>query len=183
MRCASGSRRCWTGWRGLATADALVDDRPRRLVRPTRSGRPTLTPEDLLAAHSPPIVELAQRLRALVRRTVPDAEERAYPVWRGVGYVHPTAGYVCAFFPFREYVALAFEYGVLLPDPAGLLRPGRTSSRKVRYVEVRTAKDIRARPIQALLRQAVALRSERADVVQLGRRARRRSGRRRGKRR
>ncbi len=118
-----------------------------------------LTPEDILAPHDAGIAALAQRLRQVVKRTLPQAEERAYPVWKGIGYVHPQAGYVCGIFPFKDYVALAFEFGVLLPDPEGILRPGRTSDRKVRYVQVRTVGDIRVRPLQRLLKQAVTLRS------------------------
>jgi hypothetical protein len=118
-----------------------------------------VTPEGILAAHPPRIAALAERLRGLVKRCVPEAEERAYPVWRGIGYVHPTAGYFCGIFLFPAHVALGFEFGVLLPDPQGLLRPGRTSGRKVRYAEVRRVGDIRARPLGRLLRQAVALRA------------------------
>ncbi len=130
------------------------------MVKRMRSGRmSSVRPDDLLAPHSPSVVTLAQRLRRIVKRTLPEAEERVYPVWKGIGYVHPRAGYVCAIFPYREYVALAFEFGVLLSDPDHLLRPGRTSSKKVRYLDIRTARDIRITAIRALLREAIALRS------------------------
>ena len=118
-----------------------------------------MTPEDVLAPYPPRIAALAQRLRGIVNRTMPEADERAYPVWKGIGYVHPQAGYVCGIFPNRDHVALAFEFGVLLHDPERLLRPGRTSAKKVRYLEVRTARDIRAKAIKTWLEQSVALRT------------------------
>ena len=96
-----------------------------------------------------------------MKRTLPEAEERAYPVWKGIGYVHPQAGYLCAIFPYQDHVALAFEFGVLLDDPDGLLHAGKTSARKVRYLEVRTARDIRPRAIAAWLGESIALRVRR----------------------
>lgn len=124
-----------------------------------RASEHRLTPEDILAPHDPSVVALAQRLRQVVKRVMPEAEERAYPVWKGIGFVHPEAGYVCGVFPSKDHVALAFEFGVLLDDPEGLLRPGRTSSKKVRYVEIRKPTDIRIPALQRLLRNAIALRS------------------------
>jgi hypothetical protein len=98
-------------------------------------------------------------LRQIVKRVMPEADERAYPVWKAIGYAHPQAGYVCGIFPYRDHVALAFEFGVLLHDPDQLLRPGRTSTKKVRYLEVRTARDIRLKAIGTWLEESVALRT------------------------
>jgi hypothetical protein len=117
--------------------------------------------EDIVAGQYPGAGRLAQRLRALVMETLPEVEERAYPVWKGIGYVHPEAGYVCGVFFFPDHVALGFERGVLLADPEGLLRTGRTSGKKVRYLEVRTMKDIRVRALRRLLKDAVSLRTRR----------------------
>jgi hypothetical protein len=118
-----------------------------------------LTPEDILAPHAPRIVALAQKLRGIVRAALPAAEERAYPGWKAIGYVHPRAGYVCGLFPFEDRVSLGFEFGVLLPDPAGLLRAGPSGGKKVRYVEVRRATDIHVGALRDLLSAAVALKS------------------------
>jgi hypothetical protein len=119
----------------------------------------TLRAEDLLAGHEPDIAALAQRLRRIVSTTVPEAEERVYPTWHGLGYRHPEAGYFCGIFPREDVVNLAFEYGVLMEDPDGLLSAGRTGMKKVRHVEVRRPGDVREAGIRALLHQAVALRS------------------------
>jgi hypothetical protein len=126
---------------------------------PTKQTRTTLTPEDILAGHSSLVVDLAQQLRAIVRRTVPEATERAYPGWRAIGYRHPEAGYFSAIFPYRDYVALGLEFGAYLPDPAGLLRAGPSDGKRVRYVEVRRRKDIATRAIQCLLLESIAFRS------------------------
>ena len=61
--------------------------------------RPTTHPNDILARHTPQVRELVQRLRELVLATVPNAEEIAYPVWKGLGYHHPEGGYFCGVFP------------------------------------------------------------------------------------
>ena len=116
--------------------------------------------EDLVGGHTPGVVALVQRLRGLVRVTVPEAEERVYPTWHGLGYRHPQAGYFCGIFPREDVVNLAFEYGVLLEDPDRLLTAGPSGTmKKVRHVEVRRPADVREAGIRALLHQAVALRS------------------------
>jgi hypothetical protein len=81
------------------------------------------------------VVAAAQWLREVVLDAMPDAAERVYRGWHGFGYHHPQAGYVCAVFPRADDALLAFERGVLLADPHGLLYgDGRT----VRWIQVRT---------------------------------------------
>ena len=79
-----------------------------------------ITPVHILIAYSPRVQALAARLCNLVRETVPDAVERAYPVWRGIGYRHPVSGYYCGIFPQENWGRLVFEYGALLADPDDL---------------------------------------------------------------
>ena len=45
--------------------------------------------DELLAYYSPPVGVLAQRLRAVVQRAVPQAIERVRPGWRLIGYDLP----------------------------------------------------------------------------------------------
>jgi hypothetical protein len=45
--------------------------------------------------------------------------------WRSVNFSHPRVGFFCALFPREDRVVLEFQYGVLLPDPDGIL--GRRS--------------------------------------------------------
>jgi len=108
----------------------------------------------ILAGHSPDIAHLVGRLREIVRRTVPAAVESAHPVWHSIGYRHPDSGYFCGLFPQSDRVDIAFEFGVLLPDPNGLLQGG---GKQVRYVRVSRMKDLRVRQLQHLLRAAIDL--------------------------
>ena len=82
---------------------------------------------------------LAARLRNLVRETVPDAAERAYPIWRGIGLRHPVSGYYCGIFPQEDWGRLVFEYGALLADPDNLLKG---NGKQIRYVQIRRQKHI-----------------------------------------
>ena len=123
------------------------------------TSRSTLTPDDILAPHSPAVVRAAEALRSLVRRTVPEATERAYPGWGAIGYRHPVAGYFCAIFPYGDHVALAFEFGAYLPDPAEVLGTGPSNGKQVRYVEVRRPKDIPTSAVRDLLLASIAFRS------------------------
>ena len=81
-----------------------------------------LTPEDLLRDYHPEIQAISEALRSLVKNTVPEAKEKAYPGWRAIGYRHPSSGYFCGIFPFEKAVHLIFEWGILLPDPDEVLQ-------------------------------------------------------------
>jgi hypothetical protein len=83
-----------------------------------------LPPEVFLEAFAPPLRELAEQLRAVVRSAVPDAVERVRPGWRVIGYDVPSAKrprFFCWVFPERKHVHLGFVNGVLMRDPDGLL--------------------------------------------------------------
>jgi hypothetical protein len=114
------------------------------------------TPEQILRDHSPDVREIAERLRTLIGATLPEATECAYPGWHGIGYRHPSAGYIGAIFPLQDRVRLGFEHGARLPDPAGMLTG---DGKQLRYVEVLPGADINERAIRALLVDAVALRA------------------------
>jgi hypothetical protein len=94
---------------------------------------------DLLASSDVEIVDTALTLRELMRNRYPMMAERVYQGWRGVGFHHPTAGYVCAIFPRARSVYLSFEKGVHLPDPAGRLVG---AGRSVRSLEFTPADEI-----------------------------------------
>ncbi len=87
-----------------------------------------------------------------------DAEERVYPGWHGLGYIHPEAGYVCGIFPRGDHVRLGFEHGHLLPDPDGLLT---AAGSQVRYVVVQPGTTLPATGIRDLIADAVELRAGR----------------------
>jgi len=120
--------------------------------RNTRKDKETIKPEDILAGHTPEVQAVAESLRKLVKEAVPEAIEKAYPGWHGIGYRHPQSGYFCAIFPQKDSVKLGFERGVLLPDPDGLFEGAGS---QVRYVHVKDRRDLRVEAIRKLLRAAI----------------------------
>lgn len=115
-----------------------------------------MTPETLLAECSPEVRAVVEALRAVVRDALPDARERAYPGWRGIGYRDPDAGYVCGIFPQADHTRLLFEHGARLPDPQGLLEGEGVQTR---YVVVRPGEAV---PEAGLRRLVMAALHERA---------------------
>jgi hypothetical protein len=97
--------------------------------------------------------ELALRLRDAVLAADPDLSERLYPGWRGVGYRHPEAGYVCGIFPQADReVRLLFEHGTSLPDPDRVLEGSGTQTR---HIVVRA---LDAALVERYVQQAIAQR-------------------------
>ena len=74
-----------------------------------------MTPDELLDDHTPAVRALTQRLRRLVRSVGPEASERVYPGWHGLGFHHPDVGYFCGILPLADSVRLPFEHGALRP--------------------------------------------------------------------
>lgn len=119
---------------------------------------------DILAPHSERVRLLAERLRSMITAAMPEAAEKGNPGWHAVTYRHPKAGYVCGLFPMADHVQLVFEFGVLLPDPDGILTG---NGRQVRSVMVYTMRDVRVRALRALIAEALALPYERAERLRL----------------
>jgi hypothetical protein len=122
------------------------------------------TVEALLATHTPEVQTLVERLRRIVQRAAPEATETARLRWHSLNYHHPTLGYFCGIFPLQDSVSLLFEFGVLLPDPAGLLRG---DGKQVRFVPIRRPGDIRVKAIRQLIRAALDLPADRATRLAL----------------
>lgn len=115
------------------------------------------TPEEYLARFEPHLRELANRLRALVRKTLPNVEELVYPGWNLIGYRLPVGKrsvYLGFISSDADHVHLGFEYGILLPDPQKLLQGQGT---QVRYLTVRRASEIRNKPFADLIRAAAQI--------------------------
>lgn len=108
----------------------------------------------LLADYPPAVADLTRRLRAAVLSAVPDATERVYLGWRGIGFHHPDAGYVCAIFPGADRVRVGFERGHLLDDPDQLLEGTGT---RVRYLTVTAWDPDLTATLEVLLDQAISL--------------------------
>ena len=92
---------------------------------PSRSRPETVPVEALLADFPPMLVEIAERLRAVVLETVPEAIERVRPGWRLIGYDLPVRRHG-VFFAWiwlePEHVHLGFPRGVQIDDPDAVMR-------------------------------------------------------------
>lgn len=110
---------------------------------------------DYLRSDHAKVYGLAAWVREAVLASDPDLTERVYRGWRGVGFRHPEAGYVCGIFPRDDVVELLFEHGAWLPDPDGLLRGDGIQTRVIPVTEPDPA--LRER-IRAYVQQAVAQR-------------------------
>lgn len=114
--------------------------------------RRSLTPDELLAQYPPHVVELANRLRAFILKTVPDAREVAYAGWRAIGYRHSEAGYLGGIFLAEDSVKVLFEHGHLLPDLLGILEG---TTKQTRHVTLEPGDRIPEEALAALLVAAV----------------------------
>lgn len=124
----------------------------------SRKSADTTTVEDILRDHTSGIVNLTQRLREIVTETVPEAVESAHAVWNSLNFHHPECGYFCGIFLRPDSSTLAFEFGVLLSDPDGLLEG---NGKQVKFVRFTDERQIRVRPLKKLIRAALDLPPER----------------------
>jgi len=96
-----------------------------------------LPPELFLEGYSPGIRRAVDRLRAVVKRAVPDAIERVRPGWGLIGYDVPIGKrtrYFAFVWPEPEHAHLGFEYGIWMDDPDNILQGAHLRLRKVRFV-------------------------------------------------
>lgn len=119
----------------------------KRRATPTRV-------EEILEGHTPPVREIMTHLRDLIHATVPDAIESAHTVWHSVSYKHPENGYFCGLFPQPDRVDVAFEFGVLLPDPERVLTG---DGKQVRYLRVKAVSELNEAAFTQLLLEAINL--------------------------
>lgn len=117
-----------------------------------------LPPEAILADAPPPMREIAEWLRGVVARAVPDARERVRAGWRIIGYDVPVTPRRSVYFAWimveRVHVHLGFPQGVLMADPRGLLDGGGIT-KKARWTTLTPAESIIEARLGELLRDAV----------------------------
>jgi hypothetical protein len=120
----------------------------------------SLPPEVLLESYSPGIRRAVDRLRAVVKRAVPDAIERVRPGWGLIGYDVPIGKrtrYFAFVWPEPEHAHLGFEYGIWMDDPDNLLRGAHLKLRKVRYVTYEPGEEIPETELVRYTREAARL--------------------------
>ncbi|HXG26823.1 MAG TPA: DUF1801 domain-containing protein [Candidatus Binatia bacterium] len=108
---------------------------------PSRASREEIPVDAFLASYPPPLVEIAERVRAIVRQALPDAIERVRPGWGLIGYDLPvgrrTVYVAFIWLETRDFhVHIGFEHGVLLDDPRDVLE-GAGVTRQVRWLTFR----------------------------------------------
>lgn len=118
----------------------------------------------LLADYRLAVRDMVAALRGVVRAAVPDATEAVYLRWRGIGYRHRQAGYFCGIFPQTDQVRLLFEFGILLPDPSGILAG---DGKQTRYLTIRDPQVLPVAAIRQLITEALALPASRQAKLAL----------------
>ena len=108
--------------------------------------------DELLAVCSPEVRRLTHEARSRIKSVIPHATERLRAGWGLIGYNAPA--YFAFVVPAEDRVRIGFEWGADLPDPSGLLEG---KGKQVRYVTVRTAKDLDTRALADLLTAAAAM--------------------------
>ncbi len=111
---------------------------------------------------------LLLELTSLVKRAIPEATQKVNLGWKSLNFSHPNVGYFCGLFPVDDRVVVTFEFGVLLPDPDGIL-DDRGCAKQVRYLPIRSANRVPRAAIKRLLRAAVSLPGDRATRIALAR--------------
>ncbi len=125
------------------------------MVRPTAD----VPVEAFLEGFSPPMREIAVRLRTIVRRELPDAEERVRLHWHLLGYHVPLkrrGAFVAWVGPEATHVHLGFPMGVLIDDPEGFLA-GRGVTKLARWLTYRSLDEVDEAVAVRFLRAAVAV--------------------------
>jgi hypothetical protein len=112
----------------------------------------------------PEILSAFSELRSTIQQTIPEASEKANPGWRSLNYSHPRVGYFCGLFPFQDRIDVAFEFGVLLPDPEGIFD---SHGKQVGFIRIRSLRDIRPGPFKRMLKEAISLPADRATRLAL----------------
>jgi hypothetical protein len=124
------------------------------------SSRPDELPvEAFLEGYSPVHRAIAERLRGIVHRTIPDATERVRVGWRVIGFDLPRgrrSTFIAWVFPEREHVHLGFPQGVLIDDPEGLLA-GAGITKRARWLTYTSVEEIDEAVAERLVRAAAGI--------------------------
>jgi len=111
---------------------------------------------------------ILSELTSLIISTIPEATQKVNLGWKSLNFSHPNVGYFCGLFPVDDRVVVAFEFGVLLPDPDGIL-DSRSCAKQVRYAQIRSLDALPRAALKRLLRAAVSLPRERSTRIALAR--------------
>jgi hypothetical protein len=119
-----------------------------------------LTPEQFLLRFVPPIQAIAERLRALVRATVPGSSEQVKLGWKLIGLYVPAKRkpvYFGFILPHEDRLSFGFEHGVLLDDPHRVLLGESEHLSRVRYLSFGGPAQVKRAELVPFIRQAAQL--------------------------
>ena len=110
----------------------------------------------LLARYDEAIQKLALAVRKLILEEAPEASEFVYEVYTIADHFafteRPSDAFVFTT-AHANWVNLGFNFGVLLPDPGGLLRG---EGKLIRHVRIAQPMDLEAPGVRELVRAAIA---------------------------
>ncbi len=119
-----------------------------------------IPPDLFLAGYADDVRASADRLRAVVKRAVPDVAERVRPGWRIIGYDLPVGRrsvYFAWVMPEPVHVHLGFVHGVFMDDPNRRLEGAHLRLVSTRFVTFEPGDDIPEREMEELTRQAARI--------------------------
>ena len=128
-------------------------------------------PELLLEGYPEPMRAVAERLRATIRRVMPEAKERVRVGWRIIGYdvaIGRRSAYFAWIMPQVEHVHLGFVHGAFMNDPTRLL-DGAGTTVLARWLTFLPGEPIDERTIERLMREGARVstlsRSQRVAIA------------------
>jgi hypothetical protein len=109
---------------------------------------------EILAASSPKVRDLATRALELIRNVMPNVVEVPWPTQGIAGYgVGPKkmSEHFCYISTHKDHIDLGFNYGSELPDPEGLLEG---TGKLFRHIKINTPEDLDRPAVRLLLEAA-----------------------------
>lgn|SRR5512146_392462 len=123
----------------------MAESRPIRATARRRAAPPPGMPvEVFLEGCSPVHRAIADRLRSIIHRAVPEATERVRVGWGVIGFDLPKgrrSPFFAWVFPEREHVHLGFPQGVLIADPDRMM-DGEGITKRARWLTYTSVDDV-----------------------------------------
>lgn len=124
--------------------------------------------DKFLAQYSEDVFNNAQQLREIILKNLPEVQEQIDVSARMIAYCYGQKyiEMVCTLIPSKKGLKLGFYKGGDLPDPENLLSGNGKISR---YIEIKRQKEIKARPLIILLKEAFKaykIRKQKTLIIQ-----------------
>jgi hypothetical protein len=120
------------------------------------------SPDEFLAEYPSAMRTLANYLRALVKRELPESSEQVKTGWKLIALYMPGKSKSVKFgfiLPHADSVSFGFDWGVMLNDPDGVLLGADERLKQVRYLSYRSIRDVKTRTAKRFVKQAAELSS------------------------